>query len=164
MKKHIANLITGFRILCSILMMFFSVFSLRFYIVYLLCGISDMVDGTVARKTNANTEFGSVFDSVADFIFMAVSLIKLLPSLHIQRWIWMWVIVIVIMKIHNIICGFICKRKIIVVHTIMNRITGLILFMIPLVMYFTELKYNYAVVCFVATISAIQEGFIIRKE
>ena len=69
MGKHIANIITGFRILCSILLMFFPVFSAQFYITYLLCGVSDMVDGTVARKTNSISEFGARFDTVADFVF-----------------------------------------------------------------------------------------------
>ena len=52
MKKHIANIITSCRILCSIIMMFFPVFSVMFYIMYLLCGLTDMIDGTIARKTN----------------------------------------------------------------------------------------------------------------
>ena len=48
MKKHIANIITGNRILCSAIMLFFSVFSLGFYITYLIGGFSDMIDGTIA--------------------------------------------------------------------------------------------------------------------
>lgn len=51
LKKQIANIITGCRIICSILMVLFSVYSTGFLIVYLLCGFSDMVDGAVARKT-----------------------------------------------------------------------------------------------------------------
>ena len=50
MAKRIANILTGGRILGSILLLFFPAFSLAFYIVYLLCGFSDMIDGTVARK------------------------------------------------------------------------------------------------------------------
>ena len=32
-----------------------------------------MVDGTVARKTNTVSEFGARLDTIADFIFFAVS-------------------------------------------------------------------------------------------
>ena len=52
MAKHIANILTGYRILGSILLLFFPAFSTEFYITYLLCGFSDMIDGTIARKTN----------------------------------------------------------------------------------------------------------------
>lgn len=55
MKKHIANIITSCRILCSIIMMFFPVFSIMFYIMYLLCGLTDMIDGTIARKISIDS-------------------------------------------------------------------------------------------------------------
>ncbi len=57
LKKYIANIITSCRIVCSILMLFFPGFSVQWYILYLLCGFSDMIDGTVARKTNSDSEF-----------------------------------------------------------------------------------------------------------
>ena len=67
MKKQSANIITSCRILGSILIIFLPVFSSQFYITYLLCGLSDMVDGTVARKTNGISNFGAKFDTVAEF-------------------------------------------------------------------------------------------------
>ena len=78
MTKHIANILTGSRILGSILLLFFPAFSLGFYITYILCGFSDMIDGTIARKTNGISKFGSQLDTIADFVFVLVSLYKLL--------------------------------------------------------------------------------------
>ena len=43
-------------------------FSHQFYFLYLLCGFTDMIDGTIARKTKSVTTFGSGLDSVADFV------------------------------------------------------------------------------------------------
>ena len=63
----------------SILLLFVPVFSRGFYLIYLLCGLSDMIDGTIARKTNTAGKFGSRLDTVADLIFVAASLFKLLP-------------------------------------------------------------------------------------
>lgn len=162
MKKHIANIITSCRILCSIIMMFFPVFSVLFYIMYLLCGLTDMIDGTIARKTNADSKFGAKLDTVADFIFLVVALVKLLPELPIQRWLWIWTIVIAIIKISNIISGVILKKRFIVEHTIMNKITGLLLYLLPLTLNLIELKYSAIVLCIIATFSAIQEGYFIR--
>ena len=162
LKKYIANIITGCRIVCSILMLLSSAFSVQFYIIYLFCGFSDMIDGTVARKTNSVSEFGARFDTVADFIFVAVSLFKFLPLIHIPRWLWMWIALIAIIKISNIICGLIYKKKLISLHTIMNKTTGLLLFLLPLTLHFVELEYSSLVVCSIATFSAIQEGYYIR--
>ena len=62
-----ANIITGIQILCSISLLAVSTFSKSFYILYLIAGVSDMIDGTVARKTGTANDFGSKFDSTADF-------------------------------------------------------------------------------------------------
>ena len=69
-----ANIITGFRVLISIALLFCPVFSPVFYILYLTGGLSDMIDGTIARKMNTVTEFGARFDTAADFVFVVVSL------------------------------------------------------------------------------------------
>lgn len=71
MIKNVANILTGFRILGSILLLFFPVFSEAFYSIYLLCGFSDMIDGTIARKTNSASELGAKMDTVADLVFVA---------------------------------------------------------------------------------------------
>ncbi len=161
MIKHIANMITSCRILGSILLLFFPAFSVEFYIIYIICGFSDMIDGTVARKTNSASEFGAKIDTVADLAFVTVSLIKLLPAIPVPGWLWIWGMVIAIIKIGNIIWGYASKKQFISLHTIMNKITGLLLFLLPLTLSFAELKYSSGVVCSIATFAAIQEGVYI---
>ena len=161
MAKNIANMLTGCRIIGSILLLFFPAFSVEFYIIYLFCGFSDMIDGTIARKTNSTSKFGSQLDTVADLIFAAVSLFKLLHAIHIPQWLWIWGGVIATIKISNIIWGYAFKKQFISEHTIMNKITGLLLFLFPLTITFVELKYTATVVCSIATFSAIQEGFYV---
>ena len=163
MAKHIANILTGCRILGSILLLFFPVLSVAFYIIYLFCGFSDMIDGTIARKTNSASKFGSQLDTIADFIFVVVSLLKLLPTIHLSQWLWIWCGMIAVIKIGNIIWGYVSKKQFISLHTIMNKATGLLLFLLPLTISFVELKYTAIVVCSIATLSAIQEGSYIIK-
>ena len=158
MTKHIANILTGCRIFGSILLLFLPAFSFAFYIIYILCGFSDMIDGTIARKTNSTSKFGSQLDTIADFIFVAVSLFKLLPVIHIPGWLWIWGGAIAMIKISNIVWGYVSRKQFISIHTIMNKITGLLLFLLPLTLSFGELKYSSIAVCSIATISAIQEG------
>ena len=163
MIKHVANIITVFRILGSILLLFFPVYSGAFYITYLLCGFSDMIDGTIAKKTNAVSSFGSKLDTVSDFVFMAVCAVKLLPMINPPVWLWIWIAVIAIIKFANIVWGFVRKKQLVNCHTVLNKITGLLLFLLPLTIQFIESTYSFAVVCSVATIAAIQEGCYIMK-
>ena len=159
MKKHIANIVTTYRFFGSILLLFFPTFSVEFYIIYISCGFSDMIDGTIARKTNSTSEFGAKLDTVADLMFVAVSLIKFFPIIHIPQWLWIWVGVIATIKIGNIIWGYVAKKQFISLHTIMNKVTGLLLFLLPLTVSFLELKHTAIAVCSIATLSAVQEGF-----
>ncbi len=161
MIKYIANIVTGCRILGSVLLLFFPVLSVKFYIIYIICGFSDMIDGAIARKTNSTSELGAKIDTVADLAFVTVSLIKILPTIHIPRWLWIWGVVIAIIKIDNIIRGYVSKKQFISLHTIMNKITGLLLFLLPLTLSFVELKYSSVVVCFIATFAAMQEKHMI---
>lgn len=158
MTKHLANILTGCRMFGSILLLFFPAFSLGFSITYILCGFSDMIDGTVARKTNSASSFGSRLDTIADLMFVAVSLCKLLPVIHLPGWLWIWGGMIAIIKIRNITWGSVLKKQLISLHTIMNKVTGLLLFLLPLTLSFVELKYSSMAVCSIATFAAIQEA------
>ena len=162
LKKHLANAITSCRIVCSVLLLFFSVFSVQCCVLYLLCGVTDMIDGTVARKTNSVSEFGAGFDTVADFVFVAVAFIKFLPLLYIPSWLWVWSGVIAIIKIGTIMWGIIHKKKLLSLHTIMNKMTGFALFLLPLTLPFVKTIYSLTAICVLATIAAIQEGYYIR--
>ena len=161
MLKYVANIITSFRILGSISLLFFPVFSSAFYITYLFCGFSDMIDGTIARKTNSVSDFGAKIDTAADLVFVIISLVKWLPTIHITWWLWIWGGTIAIIKIINIIWGYISKKQFISLHTFMNKVTGLLLFLLPLTAPFWKLNYTAIAVCSVATLSAIQEGFYV---
>ena len=157
-----ANAITFIRILCSIVLLFCPVFSPLFYALYITAGVSDMADGAVARKRGTVSAFGSKFDTAADFLLVAVCLIKLIPVIHGPAWLIIWIIVIAVIRAINLISGYIMRRKLFVLHTAMNKVTGLLLFVLPLTLTAVDLKYSGAVVSAAATFAAIQEGHLIR--
>ena len=161
MKKQIANIITSCRILGSIGLLFCPVFSAGFYGLYIFCGLTDMVDGTIARKTGAVSEFGAKVDTVADFLFVIASFVKLVPVIRIPVWIWVWAAVIAVVKLVNLVWGFMQMKQMPSLHTIANKATGLSLFLLPLTMSFVDLRYTAPVVCLLATTAAIQEGYYI---
>ena len=160
--KLLANSITTIRIICSIALLFFSAFSTAFYTLYITAGVSDMMDGWVARRTHTASELGAKLDTIADIVFVIVCLVKLLPVLNIPVWFWVWIGIIALIKIINIISGFIVQKRFVSVHSTMNKVTGLLLFVLPLTISFINLKYSATVVCIFATFAAIQEGHFIR--
>ena len=164
MKKQIANIMTISRILCSICLLQCFVFSVPFYILYLFCGITDMIDGTIARKTKSVSEVGARIDTVADIVFIAVCFVKILPLIKLPTWLWIWIGVIATIKIGTVVLGFICSKKLISLHTIWNKVTGFLLFIFPLTFSLIEPIYSSVIVCSFATLSAINEAYHARMD
>lgn len=162
--KTLPNIITIFRVIGALGLLIFKVENPIFWVLYLACGISDMIDGWIARKMNATSEFGAKLDTIADIVFVVVCLLKLLPILEIPDWLWIWIGFIAIIKIINIVSGFVVQKKFVTIHSITNKITGFLLFAFPLTLSFIDLKYSAAVVCIFATFAAIQEGHFIRTK
>ena len=119
-----------------------------------------MIDGTVARKTKCASEFGARLDTVSDFVFMIVALIKFVPHLNIPVWLWIWIGVIAMMKLGNAAWGFVRTREIVFPHTVLNKVTGLLLFLLPMTIGFIELTYTLPFVCAVATAAAIHQVYL----
>ena len=163
MKKYIANIITGSRAIFSLPLLFIPLSSLWFYALYLLCGFTDMIDGTIARKTGSVSQFGARLDTVFDFVFLLVCAIKILPILHLPIWLWGWIILIALTKILNIAIVFIRKKKLISIHSVLNKITGLVLFLLPLSLTFATTTYSVAMACVLATGAVIQEVYLIAN-
>lgn len=157
-----ANIITGFRILCSIALLFCSPFSPPFYALYLVAGLTDMIDGLIARKTNTVSTFGVRLDTAADFALVAVCLWKLLPKLSLPSWLWVWIGGIALIKVVNVLSGYILQKRFVVLHTAMNKVTGVLLFILPLTLRIIDLRTSGGFVCAIATFAAIQEGHYIR--
>lgn len=69
-----------------------------------------MIDGIVARMLHQTSELGSKLDTMADLLFFVFALIKVLSSVEIPLWLWLWIGLIALVKIINVISGFVCRR------------------------------------------------------
>jgi CDP-diacylglycerol--glycerol-3-phosphate 3-phosphatidyltransferase len=161
MRKQIANLLTGSRLFCSVVLLFFPVFTVGFSFLYLYCGFMDMVDGTVARKTNAASEFGAKLDTAADMAFLAAALVKILPSVSLPPWMWIWIGLIGLMKISSIAAAVVSGKKELLPHTVMNKVTGLLLFLLPMTLPYSVFHDCSIIVCVIATFAALQERYLL---
>ena len=136
-----------------------------FWALYLLCGLSDVLDGAVARSTGTVSRLGEKLDTIADIIFVAVWMLLFIPAIDVGRWLWVWTGVIALIKVVNVISGLAMKKGFVAKHTPANKATGLLLFLLPMVILLEVIKVPYIVlVCLLATFAAIQEGHLIRTE
>lgn len=159
--KRLPNVISVLRIAGSISLLFCDVRGWPFWSLYVLCGLSDILDGWLARRLHAETEAGAILDSVADIVFVACCAIRLLPVLEIPAWLWIWAGAIVIIKMVNQISAlFVCKRFCFL-HTVANKLTGLLLFLTIPAVFLSVIP--IAVVAAIATFAAVQEGHFIRR-
>ncbi|MBQ6566590.1 MAG: CDP-alcohol phosphatidyltransferase family protein [Treponema sp.] len=156
-----ANIITGIRVLSSIALLFCPALSAAFYAFYLLAGLSDMLDGAVARKTNSVSEFGTRLDTAADILFAAVCLMKLLPVLSLPAWMYLWIAGITTIKLTSIIVGYARQKKLVAVHSVMNKLTGALCFALPLTLAFVDVRYSSLAVCTFATAASLYEGYLV---
>ena len=156
----IPNIISALRILGAICLLLFHPGSVAFWVVYGLCGISDMLDGYLARKLHAESKTGAVLDSVADICFVACCAIRLIPVLQSSTWLWIWAGIIVAIKIVNQVSALAVCKHFCFPHTKANKLTGLLLFLsVPTVPWSII---PLGVVAGIATFAAIQEGHFIR--
>ena len=153
-----ANFITSARILCSLALLFCTPLSLPFYVLYTTAGSSDIFDGLIARKTNTASKFGAKLDTLADIIFAAVVLLKLLPILELPVWIIVWVGVIALIKLVNIVIGLVIHHTLTAVHSVINKVTGVLVFILPFTIQIINIRYTAPLVCIVATVAAIMEN------
>ena len=161
MVKHIPNIITILRFLGAGCLLLCNPAGAAFWVIYGLCGISDMVDGYLARKLHAESKTGAVLDSVADICFVTCCAIRLIPVIQIPSWLWIWAGIIVVIKLVNQVLALIVCKGFCFPHTKANKLTGFLLFLSVPTVFWSIVP--IAIVAVVATFAAIQEGqFIFR--
>ena len=159
--KQLPNIITSLRIAGSIGLLFCDVTGVAFWIIYGLCGISDIVDGWLARKLKCVTKMGTLLDSIADICFVACCAWKLLPILELTQWLWLWAGVIVAIKVVNQLSALVMYGRCSFPHTTANKATGFLLFIAVPMTFWSVIP--LAIVGIVATFAANHEGCILAR-
>ena len=159
---QLPNIITLLRIAGSLGLLFYDVMGVAIWIIYGLCGISDLVDGWLARKLKCVTRTGALMDSLADICFVACCAWKLLPIFELPQWLWLWAGVIVVIKVVNQLSALVMYGHCCFPHTFANKITGFLLFITVPMTFWSIIP--IAIVAAIATFSAVQEGHFIRRK
>lgn len=130
--KHIPNILSLTRILLSFLLLALTTMTTPFLIVYGIVGCSDVLDGWLAKRMDAQTAFGARLDSLGDLIFYCISLyiVFFQMHLHIINLISMLVLCVLVLKLAALLLTRWKHHVWASMHTIGNKLTGFLLFLL----------------------------------
>ena len=134
-----------------------------FWVLYVIAGTTDMLDGFLARRWGVEGKFGARLDSLADFVFVLAVGYKLFPWLKLPATLWVMIGLIALVKAINAVSAYLVRQRIEFLHTKANKLTGFLLFIGMMTIgqsYFVPVAW---VIAYIALIAAIQEGHIIRS-
>ena len=160
----IPDLLSASRIVLCIPLLLVDTITVPFCIFYLIAGITDMLDGFLARRWGVESKFGARLDSLADFLFVLAVGYKLFPYLKLPAMLWMMIGLIALVKMVNAICSYVVRNRIEYLHTKANKLTGFLLFIGMMTVgqsYFIPVAW---VIACIALFAAIQEGHLIRSK
>lgn len=148
--------LTCLRIAVSLLLILLPLNSC-FYGFYSFCGVSDMLDGYLARRWKVETEFGSKLDSVADFIFFLVAFLKLSPVVFTDKFMIYAFFAVVIFRVIVVFIAYQKFREFVILHTWSNKAVGFLLFLYPLILFLYPLKIYGYLLFFIAILATVEE-------
>lgn len=160
--RYLPNCITTLRILATACLIFIKPFSAAFYAVYSFAGISDVLDGWLARKLKLTSDFGAQLDSAADLFFYTTSILRIYPVLWntLPRMIWVGVWSTVGVRLFSYSLAAVKFRRFASLHTYVNKVTGLMVFTLPYVIK-TAFAAPYSwCLCAVAAFGTLEELLI----
>lgn len=165
LRNNLANMITCLRIAGTVVMIAMPTLGRGFFIAYTFAGVTDALDGFVARKTGTTSKFGAKLDSSADLFFYISMMIKILPYLfyYLPKIVMIIIFAIFAARVLFYAIMGVLTHKFISNHTILNKLTGLMMFFVP---YFVRLPFFifYAcAICAVAIAALIREILISRN-
>lgn len=157
LERNLPNCITVARMIGTLCLIPVQSLSPVFYGLYTLTGLTDVLDGWIARKMGSTSQFGAKLDSIADLIFYDVMMVKIFPSLWatLPAEIWYVVVVILALRLSAYFAMAVKYRRFASLHTYLNKLTGAVVFCIP---YVISLPLAVPVCWGICAVAAIASG------
>ncbi|MBQ4468198.1 MAG: CDP-alcohol phosphatidyltransferase family protein [Firmicutes bacterium] len=158
-NKNLPNIISISRILGTIWLLLMKPLTTLFMVVYTITGVTDVLDGAIARHYDTTSETGARLDSIADLLFYTLILIRIFPVMWVTlpKTIWIVVAAILIIRFISYTTFAVKRHAFASLHTYWNKFTGLMVFGVA---YFIRTKiavpYCWTVVA-VAMIASLRE-------
>ena len=162
--KRIPNLLSMSRIVLCLPLLLVDAMTLPFWTLYVIAGLTDMLDGFLARRWGVESKFGARLDSLADFMLVLAVGYKLFPYMKLPTALWMMIGLIALVKMVNAISSYVVKRRIEFLHTKANKLTGFLLFVGMMAIGQSHFFPVAWMIACIALFAAIQEGHFIRSK
>lgn len=161
-RINVPNIITFLRIVLALSLIAIKPRSDLFFLMYAITGITDMLDGWIARKTHTESELGARLDSIADIVFYGVTALKIIPSLLnvLEPFVWGIIAVVLILRIVSYVIAGIKYHQFASLHTYMNKLTGFLIFTIPYIISQSFAMQAYMIISVVAVLASLEELII----
>jgi len=160
--KHIPNILSASRIVLALSLLLTKPLSIQFFIVYIVCGATDILDGIIARRYKVVSVFGSKLDSIADVLVTLVMLFLILPLVNPPLGIVIWILSIIAFRLVSVAVAYVSHHKAMLLHTTSNRVVAWALFFYPftLLVFFDPVIVPFFL-CLIASLAALEELMII---
>lgn len=165
-RAWIPNSLTALRFLGGITLIFLPLPGTAFYAVYVICGLTDLLDGYLARRLKTSSAFGAKLDSVADLTFYFVALARMLPYLRrrLPGWIWYVAGFVLALRLTSYLVAAFKLRQFAAVHTFGNKLTSVTVFGLGPMLFLPWLTAYCVVLAAISTYATTEELIMHLRE
>lgn len=156
--NNLPNVLTIVRILLSLCLFPLAGHQAIFLIVYGVCGLTDWLDGLLARRLKAQSPLGARLDSVADLVWFSAAALALVCWLPVKPiWALAAVALVILIRAGSLAVGWARFGRPVFLHTLANKAAGLLFFLCPLEVALWGTAYGLIVLFPVALAASVEE-------
>lgn len=120
-----------------------------------------MLDGWLARKMNWTSPFGTFLDSLADLLFFLVVIAKVVLTITLPAFLLWGALTVALIRCISYVIGYFRFHQFTSLHTYLNKLTGLLLFLSPIVLLIVAIKPFGVILLTCALLSSVEELIIV---
>lgn len=158
--KYVPNALSTFRIIMIIPLFLFEPLTFPFMTAYVLAGVSDIIDGPIARKFDVVSQFGAALDGGADLLFLFAALYRIGPIIEFSSWLWIWIGIAITCKLLASVIGYVRHKKVIFLHTYIGKFFMLNLLFFPVYYLFFDADSILITLLALVTVVIIEDIYI----
>jgi CDP-diacylglycerol--glycerol-3-phosphate 3-phosphatidyltransferase len=156
--RKLPNLLSILRMILSFSLLWCLDDRILFVALYLLCGLTDLLDGYIARKYDCQTRVGAILDSIADLCMFFIIVFALITWMGtVSSILWAGFLSIAGIRVINMLIALIRFRQFAILHTLANKASGVLLFLYPVEYLLFRSNVLLFLLFAVALFSAIEE-------
>ena len=156
MKKQIANILTSVRMIISSILLTFSRLDAAFLALFCVCGITDLIDGPIARATGSQSLLGAKLDTAGDVLtYFAMAKVLILKKVISVKTL-LWFAVPLLGMLLSALIGWLKHHTLVFAHTALAKLFGAGCFLVPFSVAANTISLYLTVLWFVACLAGVE--------